>query len=421
MKIFGSVLFWIVLFLLGALAAQFLLQDTGSVLIRYGGSDYTTSVPAAAAALLGALIVLVLLWRLVTLPFRAYAARRTRVARSRLGDGLLALDRGEYTRAEKLLAQAAADDDSFAASAHYAAARAARERGDLGAANRYLGALGDGQHGLRAVADAEQALREHRPTDALVALDAPSAQPLPPRGLALRAQALAASGRATDAYGLLGSLRKQQALPETELDALQKRWAIASLQEAGDGNALAQRWDGLPKPLRSEAEVALAYAERAASLGWNDAAARSVEEALEARWDESLALRYANLPGARGAAQQPLYQRWLQKYPASPALALALAKQHRERNEWPQAEGHLHRALENGGGAAIWEELGNGYAAAGEHAHAELSYLNALRAVRGQRAYPINDGAPAQLRVTGTRAAVSVPVVESNPPGKPVA
>ena len=59
MKLFGNVLFWIVLFLLGALAAQFLLQDTGSVLVRYGGYDYHTSIAAAAAGLLGALIVLV--------------------------------------------------------------------------------------------------------------------------------------------------------------------------------------------------------------------------------------------------------------------------------------------------------------------------------------------------------------------------
>ena len=415
MKLFGNVLFWIVLFLLGALAAQFLLQDTGSVLVRYGGYDYHTSIAAAAAGLLGALIVLVLLWRLLTYPFRAYAARKLHSGRTRLGEGLLALDRGEYARAEKLLSQTAAEDPAVAPSAHLAAARAAGERGDFSAAKRHWDAMGEGHAALRAIAAAELALREHRPTDALVALDAPGAQPLPPRGLVLRAQALAVSGRAADAYGLLGSLRKEQALPEAELDALQKCWAIASLQEAGDANALAQRWDGLTKPLRADADVAIAYAERAAALGWNEAAARQVEQALDSHWDEPLALRYANLPGAKSPAQQAVYQRWLQTYPGSPALALALARQHRERNEWPQAEGHLHRALDNGGGAAVWEELGHGYAAAGDHARAELSYLNALRASRGQRVYPLHEAGAAQLRVTGTR-----PAMPASAPAKPL-
>ena len=401
MKVFSSVLFWIVLALLAALAAQFLLQDPGVVIVRHGGYDYTTSLATAIAVLLGGLIVLVLLWKLLSWPVRAFHLRRERQQRLRMADGLLAMDRGDYARAEKLLAQVAEQDPANAAVARLAAARAARRRGDLAAAGNHLSALHEGDAPLRAIAHAELALGEHRPTDALVALDAPSAQPLPPRGLWLRAQALAASGRAADAYGMLGSLRQQQAASASRLDAAQTQWAIGALHEAGDANVLANRWDGLGKPVRAHPDVAMAYAERAAALGWNEAASRPVEQVLDSQWDESLAMRYASLPGSRTAKQQETFQRWLVTYPRSPALALAMGRAARERGQWAEAEGHLHRALDNGAGPAAWEELGHGYSQAGDHVQAELCYANALRAARGQRTYPLRAEPPGNRRLTG--------------------
>ena len=46
MNLFRSVLFWLLLAVLGALLAQVLLQDPGYVLVRFRGSDYTTTVTA---------------------------------------------------------------------------------------------------------------------------------------------------------------------------------------------------------------------------------------------------------------------------------------------------------------------------------------------------------------------------------------
>lgn len=386
MNLFRNLLFWIVLALLGALAAQFLLADPGYVLVRFRGTDYSTTVAAAVIGILVAALVVGVLWKLLALPFRTWRSRRDRNSRARLGEGLDALHGGHYQRAEDLLARAA-DEGHDAAFARVAAAQAANARGDAAAAQAHIDSLDPRHAGARAIALAEQALADQRPTDALVALDAPAAQPLPPRGLALRAQALAASGKAAEAYGLLGALRQQRALPEARLDELQDRWAASALREAADANALADVWDRLPKDVRNEPDAVLAYADRAAALRWDDAALKAIEQALDARWDEALAARYGSLPvEGRVEQRRANVERWLQAHPSSPALLLSLARLDRAAGRWPQAEANLQRALAQGAGADAWEEFGNGYAGIGEMDLAQRSYANALRVARGEAA-----------------------------------
>ncbi|MFL6591466.1 MAG: heme biosynthesis HemY N-terminal domain-containing protein [Luteimonas sp.] len=385
MALFRNVLFWIVLALVGALLAQVLMSDPGYVLVRYRGTDYTTTVASAVLILLAVLAGAWLVWTLLTLPFRRWRGYRDRRARARLGEGLQALHHGHYERAGKLLDQAAAESEGdVGAAARLAASQAAFARGDAAAVRAQLDAIGESHVAARAIAIAELALAEHRPTDALVALDAPAAQPLPPRGLLLRARALATSGQSAQAYGLLGALRQQQALPAAELAELQDRWGEASLREAADANVLAERWELLSREARLDPAVVTAYAQRAAALRWDEAATRSIEDALAARWDEGLAALYGALPVARLDVRRANAERWLQAHPASPALLLTLAKLARAQDQWALAEDYLHRAIAQGAGADAWEELGHGFSVVGDESRARLAYANALRASRGE-------------------------------------
>ena len=382
MNLFRNLLFWIVLALVGALVAQLLVQDPGYVLVRYRGNDYSTTLAAAALIGLGALAGAWLLWKVLTSPLVALRRRRANVARARLTDGLDALQQGHWSRAEKSLALAAEQDD-VAVIAHVGAARAAAAQGNTAAVAQHLDALAGSHPAARAVALAEVAFANGRPADALSALDNANAQPLPPRGVVLRAEALAALGRSGEAYGLIGPLRQQQALPAERLAMLEAQWAEAALREAGDANALADRWEALPKPLKSDPAAVAAYAERAAALRWDEAAAKSLEQALDSRWDESLAALYGRLPISRLDARRGHAERWLQAHPASPGVLLTLARLSQAQGLWPQAEAYLHRALAQGASSEAWEELGHGYAQTGDDARARLSYVNALRAARG--------------------------------------
>jgi len=379
MNLFRNLLFWLVLALVGALVAQMVLQDPGEVLVRFRGHDYRSTVVGAALLVLLAGFALWLLWLVVTLPFRGWRGFRRRQMRARLTDGLAALQQGHWQRAEKLLEQASERDEA-AAVARVGAARAADARGDAAAAQRHLDALA-GRHPIAsALARADRALAEGDAASALATLDAPAAQPLPPRGVVLRAQALSALSRSHEAYGMLGAMRQQQALPTAELDRLQARWAAASLVESPDANALADRWDALPKPLQADPAVVAAYAERASAMRWDDAAARNIEQALATQWDETLVARYGRLPTTAPDVRRVQLERWLQAHPESPATLLALARM----QPWPTAEGTLHRAVAQGGGMPAWEALAEGYVASGDAESARLAYANALRATRGE-------------------------------------
>lgn len=384
MNLFRNLLFWIALALVGALVAQVLLQDPGYVLVRYGGNDYSTTLVGALLIVVGGLLALWLAWKVLSLPFVALRRHRDRQARARLGEGLLAAELGHWSRAEGALVQAAGNEPDRAAVARLAASRAARERGDLAEARRHAEALAAAHPAAHAIALAELARAEGRHEDALAVLDAPAAQPLPPRGLALRALSLAALGRGGEAYGLLGAMRQQQALAPPRLDEFEAQWAEAGLREATDANVLADRWEALPRHLRNEAPIVAAYAARAAALRWEEAATRSIEEALDARWDESLAALYGRLPIGRVEERRQRAERWLEAHPASPALLVTLARLAMLQGQWPQAETWLHRAIAQGAGSEAWEELGHGFVRSGDESSARLSYVNALRAARGE-------------------------------------
>ena len=387
MKFFRATIVLLLLLLAGVFGAQWLARDSardlGEVFVRAGGYDFSASLPGALLAIAACFLLLWLAWRLLTLPFHAWGRYRRKQSRARLTEGLEALHGGHWLRAEKLL-QRAAEDDEVGTIARTAALRAADARGDEAAALGHLSALAQRNASAHALATADRALARQNPADALLALDSPAAQPLPPRGLALRAHAMAASGRAGEAYGLLGSLRQQQALSPSDQAALESRLAAQALHEAGDANVLAERWETMPKPLRTDAAIVAAYSERAATLRWDDAAAHSLEQAIDARWDESLVALYGRLPIGKLDSRRASAQRWLQAHPASPALLVTLAQLARQQGQWPQAQEFLHRALAQGASAEAWEELGHGFAAAGQEELARRSYANALNAKRGE-------------------------------------
>lgn len=386
MKPFQSLVVLLLAVALGVIASQFLgteqLRQFGEVIYRYGGNDYRSTVPQVALMVLVGLLVLWLLWSLLASPFRAWGRYRRKQGRARLIDGIQAHEQGQWQRAEKLL-DSAAEDKEVAAVAMVTAIRSAQARDDQAAVNQYLQRLAGEDATLHALLQAERLLVQERPVDAINLLDTATIQPLPPRGLWLRTEALARAERAHEAYGQLGALRKQKVLPDEAVAELETRLAAQSLLEAGDVNALAAQWEATPKALRSDPDVVSAYALRAVALDWDEPALLNIEQALDTRWDESLVTLYGQMPVDKLATRQANLQRWLANQPASPALLLALGRIATRQRQHSQAEDYLHRAIAAGAGPAAWEALGQLFVERGEPALAAQCFANALRQQRG--------------------------------------
>ena len=393
MKAFRYLLMILLVAAIGVFGAQWLGQDTarslGEVIVRAGQHDYIATLPQAGLALLIALLLLWLLWALLSTPFRAWARHRRKQGRARLIDGLRALDGGQWQRAEKML-ESAAREKEVRPIALVAAMRAAEARDDNTSAGVHLQQLGTVDPALHALHSGERWLQQDKPLEAIDSLDAAAAQPLPPRGLWLRTEALQRAGRAEEAYGQLGALRQQQAVPPATLATLEAQLALQMLDEAQEVNALAARWEVLPKTLRVSPPAVARYATRAVALGWGDVALRSIEQTLDSQWDEDLVRLYGELPVDKLDSRRASAQRWLQAHASSPALLLTLARLAGGQGQWSQAEDFLHRAIAQGAGAEAWEALGESHAAQSQETLALQCLLNALRQRRGEAPLALN-------------------------------
>ena len=384
MSFYRTLLWWLVLAALGALAWELLSQDLGNVVIRWHGQTITTTVAFALVAWAFLSLLFWALWSLARLPFVAWRRHAKRQARQRLINGLIALHEGRHARAESLLAKAAAEDDARLL-ARIGAREAALRRGDLVAAATLQAALTESDPLAAALHAADSLLAQQRAQDVLELLQPFVEQrSLPPRGVLQRGEALCLLGRADEALSLIESLRAEQSLSIDNLLLLERRWRATMLRQSPDANELHRRWMALPALARDEHALIVAYAERAGALGLEAQAADALADALDQRWDETLVRTFGLLPPAREDRRLARAERWLAQHPADAALSLALGRICLRQQQWSRAEDMLNRAIVQGAGSEAWEELGHLHTAGNDSARAQLSYANALRAQRGE-------------------------------------
>lgn len=392
MSFFRTLLWWLLLATLGALAWDQFSIDPGQVVIRWHGSTLVFQSLAVFLACWGLLwFGLWALWTLLRLPFTAWHRLAQTQARKRLVNGLLAFNEGRYTRAEGLLAKAAEDAESATVS-RLAARQAALRRGDLLGAAVQQAALAKLDPLAAALESAHALLKQSRP-EAVIDILQPwqENKRLPPRGQLLRGEALVSMGRASEALAQLSQPGNELDLAPDALAALQLRWHAAALQQSVHADDLHQRWLGLSERERDDQALLLAYSRRAGELGLEAEAADTLATAIDREWNETLVRQLSLLPAARNDLRLDRAQAWLAAHPASPALALALGRLLGTRQQLGSAAEVINRAIAQGAGSDAWEELGHVYTAQNDAPRAQSSYANALRLQRGEPARALGD------------------------------
>lgn len=406
--------------LLGAWAWPHLSADPGYLLLTFAGWSIE-------ASLVGALLLLIALWAVVRLlvallrgPFRLLRRRRRAQARERLATGQIALQRGEYRRAERLLKRAASDPVQRIA-ALLGVVEAARRRGDADALRRGVLKLAEADpFGAGALAEAEALIEAGDAPRAIELLERAAAEQAPsPAALVLRARALAAAGRAVDGLLLLPELKRRGGREGQPLQALEAELAAAALAQAVSASELEAVWDALPRAARAAPEVLEALARSAQRAGADGLAVSPIDKALERDWDERLAALWGGLDHTDLARAIKRAEGWLERHPESSGLLLSLGQLCRREQLWGKAEDFLHRALA-GRSAEAWEALGALYLDRNDHARAQQALRNALLSGRGEAAQPVRAllSAPVEETIVEQRSSMGLPQLPAGRAGQ---
>jgi HemY protein len=346
---FGAVV--VVVLILSAFAAHFLLGDPGYVAINFRGYLVEMSVPVLLGLFVLLVITIWLIRRIVQAPrLLGEAAGRYRSGRAgmKLTRGMIEVAEGNFARGEKLLARAASTSDAPLFN-YLQAARAAHLQGKDDRRDEWL-----------------KLAYEHTPeasnavllTQAELQLDREQYE-----------QALATLRRIEEnskdhsyALALLGRLyyrlKDWQHLAEI-LPRLQKhsrvkpemldKWTIRvhteNFQNAADGEAISAEWKRVAKRLKDNTTILDAYYMALMRVGLHDKAEKDLVAALKSEWRAPLVRLYGLVEGSDPTKQLKRAEGWLTRHDEDVDLLLAAARLCLRNELWGKARSYLETVI----------------------------------------------------------------------------
>lgn len=383
--------------LLGVGLALLFREHNGYLLLAYGPWRLETSLAFALAALVAAIVLAFGAWRLlvtgVLLPrtLRDWRARRrARRARQSLYRGLQRLYEGHWSEAEAELVRLAEQHE--APSLNYlAAARAADRQRATERRDRYLekAAARRGASELAVLlTQAELQMIRGQDAEALASLarlreiDAEHGHVL-----ALLAELCERLGDWTQLREILEPLRRAGVVDSERWRELAAAAWTDALNDAGaEADAITAVWRRVPKPLRRDRRMLLAYARRLAAAGAPDRAAERIRDALKRGWDPELALAFGELHSEDRTAQLATVEGWLKRYGDQPELLLVAGRLCLRNRLWGRARSYFENSLRGASRPEALLELGRLFEEIEQDEDARRAYRQGLELLLEERA-----------------------------------
>jgi len=360
---FGLILFLILL--TGSVAAHFLLEQNGYVLINFRGYTVEMSVPVLIfVAFLAYLAVraLIRIWR-APRELGAMAARgRAQRARQRISKGFIALSEGKLARGERLLTKGAANSETPLLN-YLAAARTAQAQGDRQRRDGWLMMAQDSDAGttnavlliqteLQIAAGEYQAARKNL-------AHIRDSRPNHPQALKLLGELLHIEHDWHALTDLLPQLRRARNIPARTLDD----WTIASFEARLaapnlDLDSIEAYWNQLPRTLRKHERLLRARIQALVAGNNNELAASASCKALKSNWDSELVAIYGKLKLADKNGQLRQTEKWLHQYPEDPIILLAAGRTCIRNELWGKARSYIESSLAIAATPVAYQELG---------------------------------------------------------------
>lgn len=350
---------------IGALAANYLLQDNGYVLIQFRGTLIEMSVPILILVLVLAYLAVrffVRLWRAPRQIGELAARRRLRKAGERMVRGYIEMGEGNFARGEKLLTKGVRNSETPLVN-YLAAARAAQAQGDLERRDNWLKMAYD-QEPRATVAvlltQAELQLDSAEFEIARATLNKVlELTPRNPEGLRLLAELSVSEEDWAELEELLPKLLKSGHVAEEVLDEWYVVTWCALLGAAVDNpGRIKILWKALPRRLREQPNILRARIRALIANGQADEAESIIRKALNKEWSEELILLYGELEFSNPATLLNRAESWLRRRPEDPALLLTAARLCVRTELWGKARSYYESSNGLRPSPQTWHELG---------------------------------------------------------------
>ena len=341
----------ILVLIVSAFAASFLLADPGYVVINFRGYLIEMSVPVLMALFI---LTIVAAWMTMKL-FRAprklgEAAGRYRTGRAgqRLTRGVIEVAEGNFAKGERLLGRAA--DVSDAPLLNYLqAARAAHLLGQDERRDRWL---------RQAYENLPEAANAVLLTQAELQLDQAQYEP----ALATLRQIEENSPNHSHALALLGRLyyrledwsHLSEILPKLKKfgrldDATLTEWSLRVHQEhlesAADGETVIAVWKKVPKGQKADIGLLETYYGSLIRTGLHDKAEKNLAADLRREWRPKLVKLFGIVNGNDAPRQLKKAENWLKNHGDDPDLLLAAARLCLRNELWGKARSYLETVI----------------------------------------------------------------------------
>ncbi len=380
------------LLLLAAALAPLILQDPGLVQIHFRGWTLEMSALVLVGAVVLVWLVLHLAVRIWRLPAETARRMRERRAMKQLEKGLLALTEGDWIRAERAL-QKSTPAQGQATARYLAAAQAADGQEAPERTKWYLEQADSGGRRNRFLVELTRArlLTENgRFEEALPLLEElRRRRKRHSQVLELLSRCYRSLGQWQSMQEILPVMQKAGLIDAPRAQTLKHEAAVAQLDQCRDVEQLKTTWQTFPKVMQTAAELALAFANKASSLGGAELAENVLRASLKQEWNSALLIPYG-IPGTGDAnARLKQCEKWLVDHPEDARLHLALGRLCAREELWGKARFHMIRSLELEPTVTGYDSLGQLMERQGNLELAMACFRNALRLNLGEKPLPL--------------------------------
>ena len=370
--------------------ATMLLYDNGQVSMVWDEYVVETSVSFLLAAmiilfiLIYAVIRLLLnLWRLPVFWRRHNRMRQYSKAEHAMAKGMIALEYGDWHKAEKELIKSA--KNSEAGLVHYlSAAKMAHNQKAYTRRDDYIAQAREiypSEYVTIGLVEA-RLISENEPELALAILETLyEQQPKNSTVLAEYASGLKKMGYWDVLAKIMPELKRSRALNSSEFTQLEQTYWAGKLSAAADIDELKALWDSLTRKQQLDQVILAEYVEQRIGWGQEVGVQALLEKGIKRQWNDRLVYQYGRLTLGPAFERLKIAEKWhstlsVQKH--NPILLLTLGRLACRSQLWGMGQSYLKESLKIRPEIETFHALAQCYEAEGKDNQAALTYKEAI-------------------------------------------